>query len=273
MAVFVVLITVLLQIFSASSLLITSTQGRVEATRAAHAILDAISADLAAMSQGRGCRLVVGPAARAPNSAISLVTNAKPPSGSSDAADNRFVQVYYGVVDKEANQLGIDPSPTVPMVCRGVEHLLWSDGASKLALGPAVVLSEGNAGGSALAAWEPLWEGAFRLEIIFILSDGSLSPNPEEGQPPVHPSGPVAIDPSTLRGMVVGLAVLDKRSLKLLLETKGPAGLDQLAASLPAVAAANTTPLQTWASATLPPDLPGAVGGGLRLFERTFFFP
>ena len=273
MSVFVILLTLVMQIFGPASDLISASQDRIEATRAAQGILDAMANDFTAMVGERGGRLTVGPGPVAPSGSFSFVTDARPPSEPGDPSDNRFVQVFYGVVPREVNDLGLQTTPTIPVLCRGIERMLWTDGNARFTAGPGQIFTLGVAGGSAMEVWEPLWEGALRMEVVFILSDGSLSPNPAVGGAPAFPPAMTTIDPSTLRGVVIGLAVLDKRSLKILIETRGTSGVEVLAAALPPVAAVNTTPLQAWAAASLPNDLPAPVRAGLRFFERTFFFP
>lgn len=181
-------------------------------------------------------------------------------------SDVRFTPVFLGVENRAP--VDLQSAAAIPMVVRGLGRSPWTNGSRGLADAVA------RAAAGELEWREPLWEGAFRMEVVFLTAEGQITPNPPllagfASSPPLPP-GWYPVDPAGLRGLVVAVAVLDKETLSLALSID-PGIMQRLADSLPSVSADNITPVQSWSFDMFPGDIPEPIRQHVRFFERTYY--
>jgi hypothetical protein len=206
--------------------------------------------------------------------AIAFVCSARPVN-SLDPLQTRFSSVCYGLFLDNVPVLG--PQATaVPVAFRGINRIRWADGAGGISSAAQAALQLAKGGGTGLDAFEPLSEGIFRMDVVYLLQDGSISPvAPVLSSGDFVPSplsGMKALDMSRIKGLVVGIAVLERRLMRILLDSN-TVSIKDLAESLPPVTVAGQTPLQLWSNITLPGQLPRPVRANVRFYEKTILIP
>jgi|GEM_PF-2704485 len=276
MAVFVLLLVLVTQISGQTMAVISASQRRVEALQSARTVLDSMGSDLANLVRRHGGVLIAGQSPSEytpPSDSMAFVCASRPHAGVGNPADVRFLAISVGVRLFENKVIGVT-GEIMPMVSKGVGPVPWNGNFAHFsnAAASAANALEGPAGITDIS--EPLSEGVFRMEVVYLLNDGSITPNPPAlvnfASTPALGPGTTAVDLSRVRAIIVAVAALDKTTLRLVADA---GEFQKLAEAFPALTELNKTPMQLWSSTPLPDSLPKRVKENLRVLQRTFYLP
>lgn len=278
MAVFVLLVVLVAQIAGQTTVVTSASHRRMEALQAARTVLDAIGSDLSNMVRQQGGVLIAGrsPSGYTPaSSLLAFVCSSRPRAGSGNPADARFLAVFLGIRLWEDKAIGVTAN-VVPMATKGSGSVPWTGGLANFSDAAASAANSVEGAPGITDAREPVSESVFRVEVVYLLDDGSISPTPPPlagfASTPALGPGMTAVDLSRVRGLIVAVAALDRATLRLVAEA-GEGEFRKLAEAFPAVAEPDKTPLQAWSSISLPASLPKRVRENLRILQRTYYLP
>lgn len=277
MAVFVLLMAIVLQVAGHATHSTDRSTREMEVSQMVRQTFDNLGQDLASIVANDGAVLVAGRSPTGWNPAsVSLAFLCRARSSESApvaAAGIRCTAVCYGVSLFADREIGV-ASASAPMVARGYGVVPWSGTYANFAnaLGSASQAAQGGSG-TIIDHFDPVAEDIFRLEVVYVLADGRLTPTPPKvtgftSTPAL--AGADAIDLSKIKAIVVGVASLDRKSREVLFRAKGDTGLQTLAKSFAAVTQDGQTPLDAWSLANVPTDFPPVVRAGVLFHQRTF---
>lgn len=273
MAVMGLLLTMVLQIVSQTSAWAKEGTQKMNATREAQTALDALANDLSTLFNDNLSGVISGRTTvdGVSNSTIAFLSRARPRR---DVTDSRLTALFYSVKSVSDPELGVGDK--VPMLCRDYGSIPWT-GTSGAALSqsPRVALSQAAQATStnALLTQQVAARGVFRFEVVYVLSDGTITANPPARTPaqnltPAIPVGAVDIDLHKVRAIIVAVIALDDQSRRLLL-SRSAQGLADYAAAFPSVGA-NQSPAETWSHVVIPNNLaPSSVRAATCIAQKT----
>lgn len=253
MAVFLLLAVIVFQVVSETARSTGSGNSRIEASRAARTSLDTLAEDLATVVQDYGPTIMCSQDA-AGNTTLAFLCVSRSEKGSTSSP--RLGGVFYKIMPRAEPSL----KATVPMLCRGFLSVSWGDDLSG-ALNTVYNAADSGASGNVFI--DPLSDMVFRMEAVFVQTDGTIN-----FEPPTSTSAN-KIDLTKLKAIIVGMAALDKKTQGILL-SGNPQGMSQLMAALPKVTVDGQTPLDVWNTVNLD-AFPLPVRQNIRFFQRTIY--
>jgi hypothetical protein len=275
--VFALLMAIVLQVAGHATHSTDRSTRDMEVSQMVRQTFDNLGQDLASIVANDGAVLVAGRTPTGWNPAsVSLTFLCRARSSESApvaAAGVRCTAVCYGVALFADREIGLTTA-AAPMVARGYGVVPWSGTYANLAnaLGSASQAAQGGSG-TIIDRFDPVAEDIFRMEVVYVLWDGRITPTPPKvmgfsSTPSL--AGADAIDLSKIKAIVVGVASLDRKSREVLFRAKGDTGLQTLAKSFAAVTQDGQTPLDGWSVANVPTDFPPVVRAGVLFHQRTF---
>jgi type II secretory pathway pseudopilin PulG len=252
-AVLIIVVGILSQVVQLSGQAILENSGKLDAAGQARVFFDRLAADLA----GRPAR-----------SDLGLVVTKSSGGGNSDTLQfYSEVGGYNGTRRVTSIGYQVETQPTLFQLERGATGTSWIGGNPLVFLQTPPSPNIESPTPAAATDYEVLAIGVFRLEICYLLKTGALSDSNQEAS---------STDLSQVSALIVGVAVLDNNTRKLLVASPtstSTKGLQELASDLP-VCAEGRDPLSTWnsalSSASFGADLPRPVIENLRLYQRAF---
>lgn len=258
-AVFLLLTMIMLQVVGQTSVFTESGNRMMDASRSARVSLDTLATDLTTLVANYGTTILCAKDPTTGNSSLAFLCASRADRVNA-AQPLRMAGVFYAVESRNDAMAG----GTVPMLCRGFTSLNWSDNTHDAL---STVFAASQAANPEVAS-DVLGESVFRLEVVYVLADGALV-----AAPPVVPGygAAQALDLGKIKGLIVSVAALDKKTQKLLQSTN-PSGMISLAAALTPVTQDGRTPLDGWSTADLT-AFPAPVRQNVRFFQRTIYLP
>lgn len=258
-AVFLLLTVIMLQVVGQTSIFTESGNRMMDASRSARISLDTLAADLTTVVANYGTTILTVKDATTGNTSLAFLCASRADSVNSGQT-LRMAGVFYAIEPRSDAMAG----GNVPMLCRGFMSLNWSDNVRDALV---AVFNASQVATPSVPA-DVLGESVFRMETVFVLTDGTVVATP----PMLSGYGAAqALDLSKIKGLIVSVAALDKKTQKLL-EGAIPSGMTALAAALPPVSKDGETPLDVWSAADLS-TFPVPVRQNVRFFQRTIYLP
>ncbi len=262
MAVFLLLTVLVLQIVSQAARSTDSGNRSLESTKSARISLDTLAEDLSNAVTSNGATIIAGVDGNGLTTSLTFLCTSRPDSiAPAGDASHRFAGVYFGM----------DTRDNVPMLCRGFESVDW-DKNLRSVLSAFYNSASVNSGPDRL---DSLGESVFRLAvgylktdntIVYSVASGGLEDTQFESTPSLVTTG-VPLDLTKIKGIIVAVASLDKKTQKLLLSTD-PTGLSVLASKFPSPLEGKT-PLDTWSAVT--PSSFTPILQNIKYFQRTIY--
>lgn len=249
-AVLALLVTVLAAAFSNFSQVAATSNRRMEINKQSQALFDRLGFDIASAVKSPGVRMqflkntTLPDRAASVNDALIMLTDAK----SSDAG-GRLANVGYGVDTRSSRSRDME----VETVHRYIQPQRWQDDTT------VIDISEGKENAPAIDS-QPIAPGILRLELSFVMKDGTIRANPPA------PGAPEDVQQQfhdNLGSVIVTVATLDDDSLNRI----GQSERDAIRGNL-ADAVDGESPLASWQNTSFN-GMP-VVQRGLRFHQRFF---
>ena len=306
MSVLVVIIAIMSQVMAMTGQAINAAKKQLDLETQSRIILDRIGRDLSNMVVTPGVTPLVinntgDSASGSNNDGLAVITIGRPRDRSSltDSAvsvlssDVRMAVMGYRVISAPDPR---SPQGNVPTVNRGDGTITWpangivrDDIQAKSDLGKAMTAAAADlsTAGTSMLAFEPMGQGIFRLEICYLLDDGTVvSTPPRDVNFPSQAGNTYALalskatsadsDKRFVKALIVAIAGIDSKTEGLL----NAAQLTSLANVLPNPANGQT-PLQAWdftspeatdlLSKLAAPNFPHPVLSSLRAYQRYYY--
>lgn len=265
LAVFILLVFLVFQVVTQTAQSTGQGNRRMEATRSARTSLDTLAEDLVAIVSSNGATLVTGVDSEG-NTTLAFLCAARPDGGS--AGKSRMGSVFFGIQNRSENGAA---GGQIPMLCRGFSSVPW---ANNLQNGLAAIFNASVTPSNTVFE-DTLGNLIFRMEAVYVKNDGSIVYSPPQmsgfnSVPPLAPQA-VPVDLNEIKALIVGVAVLDKKTQKLLLDSNAQ-GVGNLGASLPRVIQNGKTPMEVWSGVDFS-AFPLPVRQNIRFFQRTIYLP
>ena len=287
------------------------TEKQIDMASMSRIALDRIGSSLSAMvKSGAATAIVIKDIPDSINDGLVLITQGRDRfrSGISDPSSIRLIAHGYRIAPTQDTQLSV----SIPMLNWGDGSVVFATANASAANGYPDVVSAMSAAvndtatatpGTSFLTHEMLAQGIFRFEICFLLSDGRIVNTGNGGSgngsslPPKNKnfsdfqafanyyplafSATDSVHPNKIyvRAFIIGIAVLDEQTMRLLVNTNGSSALQSLGDALPNPPP-NQTPLQAWnlqnpnsqASRNLRAmNLPAPVRNSIRSYQRFYY--
>lgn len=246
--IFTVLIVLMFQVLNGINVATSRLTTRIEAEKDARVALDTLAQDIYALVRNNQATILFKAGDEVGNDAIKFLCLSRPEP---DQTNPRMTLVTYSV----------DGSTGIPMLVRGTAPVLWNDTAD---YDFSAVLTRSS------VVENPVAEGVFRFEIIWLRTDGVISRNP--------PAEATAagdferVDLSATAGFIVTVASLDPKS-RVLAEQIGYTAVQSNFSTLESSSnEIEWNPLEKWTD-ELTNDLQPAIRQNVRFIQRTYRLP
>lgn len=268
LAVLSILVLILAQVVSLTGQAIDINSRKLTAAAQARSFFDRFAADFAARPQRPDLSMVfTQDYNNTKNAGIQFWSGT---GGYGANTPRQLSWISYGIGSPKTTTAN-KTSPAPDCLIRGADAGDWTGAGTPISFAPLSALPTTPVPAPDNA--DVLASGIFRMDFCYLLKDGSLSTTPSAPTTPPRSAN----DFSQVAAIVIAVAALDAKSLRLLSNEQVTNLSNDLPATPPALHTAD--PLAYWSSDTVMgaqgfgPGIPRQVIENVRLYQRIFYVP